>query len=137
MGAVSEAAVRPHSVCWRYSSGRVLAAAWPDGGDEWHIVVRVVERRHLRHAAHDHSRQSAATASKVTDVCGWTALMGLHVDVVLPAPHPQKDAPHNRDVVKVMRVERDLGRRAGRDLVGGQIVNDIDYGHGATSRYTC
>jgi hypothetical protein len=45
------------------------------------------------------------------------ALVPFEEDVVLPAAHAQQDLADERDVVPVVRIDRDLGLRPHRDLI--------------------
>jgi hypothetical protein len=56
--------------------------------------------------------------------------MPLKEDVVLPAPHPQEDAPDDGEVAPVGRVQRHLGCGASRKFVVGRGRFEIDDGNG-------
>src|SRR5262245_50367380 len=47
---------------------------------------------------------------------------------VLPAPHAQRDAPDDGEVVGTRRVDRYLGCRAARQAIGRGVVVDVDDG---------
>ena len=42
--------------------------------------------------------------------------MALDIDIVLPAAHSQKDAPHDRDMMEMIGVNSDLAGGASRNL---------------------
>ena len=46
--------------------------------------------------------------------------------VILPAPHPQEDAADDSKVVRILRVERHLSRRAAWKVVAGGVVRNVD-----------
>ena len=54
--------------------------------------------------------------------------MPFQENVVLPAPHPQEDAPDDGEVVPVGRVQRHLGCRAAGKLVVGHRRFELDDG---------
>jgi len=59
-----------------------------------------------------------------------TSSVAFEEDIILPAPHPQKDAPDDGEMVHERRVNRDLGRGAPRKVVARCILIDVDYGNG-------
>src|SRR6476661_3862696 len=52
--------------------------------------------------------------------------MALEEDVVLPAPHPQEDAPDDGEVVPMRRIQRHLGRRAPGELERCRFSLEVD-----------
>jgi hypothetical protein len=51
--------------------------------------------------------------------------MALQEDVVLPAPHPKKNFPDEREAMGERRINRDLSRGAARNVVAGGILLDM------------
>jgi hypothetical protein len=45
---------------------------------------------------------------------------------ILPAPHAQKNLPDESEMMRIGRVDGDLGRSAARDVVAGRILFNID-----------
>ena len=59
----------------------------------------------------------------------------LEEQVVLPTPHAQQDATNDGEVVRMFRVDSDLGRRAAGNIVGRRILIDVDQRHGSAARW--
>src|SRR6266545_8115203 len=45
----------------------------------------------------------------------------FQINVVLPAPHSQQDLAQHRDMMPVLRIDRNHGGRAERDLITGAL----------------
>src|SRR5262249_15122885 len=56
---------------------------------------------------------------------------------VLPAPHPQKDATDDCEVVRILRIDRHLGGRTAWKVIVGGVVGNADDGDGPSSWYVC
>jgi hypothetical protein len=54
---------------------------------------------------------------------------------VLPAPHPQKDTTDDSEVVRILRIERNLGGGAAWKVVTGGVVGNANDGDGPSSWY--
>jgi len=52
--------------------------------------------------------------------------MALEEDVVLPTAHAQQDLAQQRDMMPVLGIDRDLRGGAERNLIGRQVVLDVD-----------
>src|SRR6266699_712409 len=60
-------------------------------------------------------------------------LEGLEKDVVLPAPHAQKDLPQQRQLVKMLGVDGGFAGRTKRDLVTRHVIHDVEDGQSPVS----
>ena len=61
--------------------------------------------------------------------------MPLEEQEVLPTPHAQQDATNDGEVVRMFRVDSDLGRRAAGNVVGRRILVDVDQRDGSATRW--
>jgi hypothetical protein len=93
----------------------VVAKTSLSEGAMWLVVVS--ESGRLGHSAMSAQWSVCPKVDAAERFTRVRALVPFEEDVVLPAAHAQQDLADERDVVPVVRIDRDLGLRPHRDLI--------------------
>src|SRR5579863_5933057 len=56
--------------------------------------------------------------------------MALKEEIIFPTAHPQEDLAQRRQVMPIMRIDRNLRCRTGRQLITEHVVLNVDNGDG-------